>query len=1140
MPSETPGAVHTVTGLTGTSPVLGDGNAAHFYDPATNFQPGDLFFKPGDPTGQPNVYNALDYGATANDPSFDSRPGIQAAIDAAHAAGGGVVYLPPGHYYVGTEPDIDGSINLKDNVFLKGAGMEYDNATGQATTISLISTCTSPVAGIVRSPWGGFTQNYGLADVTLDGTRDVHPAKSDGWFSGGAPDEEWADTDVFLLRIEAKNWSGYGFDPHEQTHRMTIEDCVSHDNHLDGFAIDYAVDSLIKNNVAFDNDRHGFNVVTTSQNTILQDNIAYGNGQGSSGGSGFCVQRGSFDIPSPFDIKIAGGESYGNTQNGVLIWQSTNITVEGVNIHDNGWSGIRLSGSSNNTITGNAVANNSTATATTGTAYSDILLQDSPDVKVTGTDYAAFYNLIENNTITSSGASKFGIEERTGLAGYTALSNNTITGQSVASTKLGHTVDGTAASDTLKGTSAADLIDGHAGADAMTGGAGSDFYIVDDIKDIITELASGGTDQVLASVSYTLPGEVENIYLASGATRATGNGLDNFIAGSDSANILAGLGGDDAIYGGGVRDLLDGGDGNDQLYGADGEDHLLGGLGDDTISGGRANDTADGGTGTNVYVLSGKAADYTLIQIDADHYVLSDAGELRDGNDLISNFQSFQFSDKTLSLAAFLSTTGQNLDGTDGDDKLVGTAAGDILAGMAGDDTLQAGSGAEVLAGGEDDDTYLVNTMQDLAVENAGEGTDTVISSVTYYLPDEVENLELTSNSRIDAFGNDLDNYIAGNKNINILDGGAGADTMEGGRGDDGYVVDDTGDVVIELAPTGTLDAVTGNDTSGADKIYAFVTYTLPQYVEALELRGTADINAIGNADVNWLSGNGGNNLLDGGAGADHMRGGSGNDTYVAENADDQIIELADEGSDTVLTGLGAYTLGANVENLTFTGSGPFSGTGNALDNGIKGGTGDDTLLGGSGNDTLTGGGGDDSIDGGSGEDTLKLSGTRTDYTLAQIDADHTLITDLRASGDGTQTITGVEVLSFQDSSLPLKTTPSAESCAQARQDPTISRVVPPATCLKVLPPTTRWMAEPAPTRWKAALATMSISPMTPTMSFSKLRRQVLSIPRRATIRQAPTRSSLSSPTRCPSTSKRWNYGELRTSMPSAMPPSMC
>jgi Ca2+-binding RTX toxin-like protein len=81
----------------------------------------------------------------------------------------------------------------------------------------------------------------------------------------------------------------------------------------------------------------------------------------------------------------------------------------------------------------------------------------------------------------------------------------------------------------------------------------------------------------------------------------------------------------------------------------------------------------------------------------------------------------------------------------------------------------------------------VVDSVSDVVVENANEGTDTVQSSVSYTLSDNVENLTLTGASAIDGTGNALNNVLIGNSANNLLDGGAGADTMFGGAGDDTY-----------------------------------------------------------------------------------------------------------------------------------------------------------------------------------------------------------------------------------------------------------------------------------------------------------------------------------------------------------------
>src|SRR5690606_35267789 len=153
-----------------------------------------------------------------------------------------------------------------------------------------------------------------------------------------------------------------------------------------------------------------------------------------------------------------------------------------------------------------------------------------------------------------------------------------------------------------------------------------------------------------------------------------------------------------------------------------------------------------------------------------------------------------------------------------------------------------------------------------------------------------------------------------------------------------------------------------------------------------LTLRAEADVSTIladlsgsqattligGNAD-DMLFGNGGSDILNGGAGADLLVGGSGSDTYIIDDYGDTVVELENEGNaDEILAGIDSYSLDANVERLTYTGTGDFTGAGNELDNRITGGAGNDSLYGLDGNDRLDGGEGDDYLDGGSGDDDLR------------------------------------------------------------------------------------------------------------------------------------------------------------------------
>jgi Ca2+-binding RTX toxin-like protein len=145
--------------------------------------------------------------------------------------------------------------------------------------------------------------------------------------------------------------------------------------------------------------------------------------------------------------------------------------------------------------------------------------------------------------------------------------------------------------------------------------------------------------------------------------------------------------------------------------------------------------------------------------------------------------------------------------------------------------------------------------------------------------------------------------------------------------------------------------------------------HTLAGNVENLTLTGSSAINGSGNGLNNMLTGNSGNNTLmadagndtlNGGIGADTLMGGAGNDTYVTDLGD-TVIEAASAGTDTVQSSA-TITLGANLENLTLTGSSAINGSGNGLNNTITGNTAANTLSGGAGIDTLIGGAGKDSF----------------------------------------------------------------------------------------------------------------------------------------------------------------------------------
>lgn len=194
--------------------------------------------------------------------------------------------------------------------------------------------------------------------------------------------------------------------------------------------------------------------------------------------------------------------------------------------------------------------------------------------------------------------------------------------------------------------------------------------------------------------------------------------------------------------------------------------------------------------------------------------------------------------------------------------------------------------------------------------------------------------------------------------------------------------------VVIENATGGSgNDVLLGNAAANV--------LTGNQGADMLMGRGGDDTLAGGIGD-DTLDGGEGNDTLEGGAGTDTMRGGIGNDSYRVEQAGDQVIELAGEGTDTVITTLSSYTLGDAVEALEFLSDVASTGTGNALNNTLTGRGGNDTLNGENGADTLIGNRGNDTLNGGSGNDVLRgdrgadivVGGSGTDVMAGGLDAD--------------------------------------------------------------------------------------------------------------------------------------------------------
>jgi Ca2+-binding RTX toxin-like protein len=324
---------------------------------------------------------------------------------------------------------------------------------------------------------------------------------------------------------------------------------------------------------------------------------------------------------------------------------------------------------------------------------------------------------------------------------------------------------------------------------------------------------------------------------------------------------------------------------------------------------------------------------------------------------------------------------------------IAGTASADTLTGTTGNDLLGGAGGADTMTGGLGDDTYIVTDPNANVVESYGGGVDTVISTVTYKLPDYVENLTLTGSAAINGTGNSEANIIIGNDAANIITGGVGNDILTGGGGADTFVINsgDGSDIITDFTPGSAAghDVVqlNGFAFTSFNDIKAAMTQVGNDVYLALTSQDTlvfrnATISAftsdnfqlpgslpVGGTITSWINGSTSSHIVYGTAANDKITalnyddtlvGWTGDDTYVVNNVNQKITENPGGGIDSVEAWT-SYTLSANVENLTLM-MGGLTGTGNDLAN---------RMVGSSGNDVLNGAGGDDWLFGGAGNDTF-------------------------------------------------------------------------------------------------------------------------------------------------------------------------
>jgi len=265
-----------------------------------------------------------------------------------------------------------------------------------------------------------------------------------------------------------------------------------------------------------------------------------------------------------------------------------------------------------------------------------------------------------------------------------------------------------------------------------------------------------------------------------------GNSLNNRIVGNDTNNIIDGGLGADIMIGGGGRDIYHVDDENDVV------EEYAGGGSDVIVS----------------YLASGydlrKAAQVEDLQF---------GGLVGIGNDLHNNICANNLANL--------------IEGNAGHDKLFGGDGSDTIFGGADNDWLDGGLGKDSMAGGTGNDAYLIDNTEDVIVELAGEGVDTVHSYLSHTLANNFENLVLKDHAwswiekNIDGFGNDFANEITGNSGKNKLFGNDGNDTVDGGLGNDVLEGGSGNDVFLFSTTLGksNVDTIVDFD-KGQDKIW--------------------------------------------------------------------------------------------------------------------------------------------------------------------------------------------------------------------------------------------------------------------------------------------------------------------------------
>ena len=696
-----------------------------------------------------------------------------------------------------------------------------------------------------------------------------------------------------------------------------------------------------------------------------------------------------------------------------------NDTIYGFNGFD-----TLTAGSGDQTIYG--VSGNNLVTGGTG---NDTLYSAGFDTMIGGTGDTTF--VVQNSTdviqAQATGSNTNTIVASTSYVLPTNVQNLTLTGAANL------TGTGNDLANTLTANSGNDTLIAGSGIATLIGGAGNDTFVINNINDVVqAQLTGSNTNTIVSSVNTVAPSNVQNLQLTA----------DNLVGtGSDMSGVLEADGSNDTLVSGTGITAMNGYGENETFLVNNSADVVLGSNSDtvlssvdyslannaqnlrnlvltgtanltatgnnlgDVITSNDGNDTLIAGTGVDTFIIN-NAADQIQLQAYSPYY--ADTVQSTVSYTLTTQIYNFE-----LLGSADLSAGTGNFSGI----TLTGNAGNDTLTATGTYDTLIAGSGIDTLIGaGAGNYTYLVNNTADV-IQQSGNATGNVQSSVNYTLTGNLRSLALTGSDNLTATGNAQDNVITANSGIDTLIAGTGNSMFYGQVGDtyvfnSGFGQDtiqqNSGSVILDFSGAASASDLTVSLASNDGQPALMVSEGAQSSVTVI-----GDLNsAIGQVELA-----GGQSLTF----SELMASAQIIDTTIAGstgnlvfNGDAAASITASDGNDTIYAWGAGDTITAGIGNAKIYGNGS-----NDL---LIGGTGQDSLYAATGNDTLLAGTGINSLYGGSGNDIYIMSqgGTTHIYPSSTVGTEGIYLPDGMSYSDFTPYRSGDDLIiqsNAQDSS---------------------------------------------------------------------------------------------------------------------------